>query len=50
MKPLTKEERAELKRLTRRIRTSKATQREFLRAIDLTNRDHAEVRREQANS
>ena len=44
MKPLTKQERAELKKLVRKIRTSKATQREFLRAITLTNRDHAEVR------
>ena len=48
MNPLTKKERAEFKRLKRRIRTSKATQREFLRAISLTNRDHAEARGEQS--
>ena len=43
MKALTKKERNELKRLTRKIRSAKATQREFLRAISLTNRDHANV-------
>ena len=45
MKALDKKERAELKKLTRRIRTQKATLREVNRAIDLTNRDHAEVRK-----
>ena len=43
MKALDKKERSELKKLTRKIRTQKATLREVLRAIDLTNRDHAEV-------
>ena len=43
---MTKKERAELKKLTRRIRTQKATLREVNRAIDLTNKDHAEVRNE----
>jgi hypothetical protein len=41
---LTKAEKAELKKLTRRIRTQRATFRELLRAIDLTNRDHKAVR------
>ena len=49
MKALDKKERAELKKLTRRIRTQKATLREVNRAIDLTNRDHAEVKRSQAS-
>ena len=44
MKALTKQDRTELKKLTRKIRTGKATQRDFLRAMSLTNRDHAEVR------
>ena len=44
MKPLTTKERAELKRLTRKIRSSRATIREFNRAFSLTNRDHAEVK------
>lgn len=43
MTPLDKKEQAELKRLTRKIRTGKATQREFLRAISLTNREHANM-------
>ena len=47
MEKLTKKERTELKRLTRKIRSSKATRREVLRAIDLTNRDHAQVKAEQ---
>lgn len=46
MKALTKKERSELKRLTRRIRTQRATLREVNRAIDLTNRDHAEAKGE----
>jgi hypothetical protein len=45
MKPLDKREQTELKRLTRRIRTNKATRREVLRAIDLTNRNHAQIKR-----
>ena len=44
MKALDKKERAELKKLTRKIRTQKATLREVNRAIDLTNRDHSEVK------
>jgi hypothetical protein len=48
MKELTTQERTELKRLTRRIRTNKATRREVLRAIDLTNRDHANYKERQA--
>lgn len=42
MAPLTKAEKTELKRITRRIRTGKATTREVLRAISLTNRDQAQ--------
>ena len=48
MKALDKKEISELKKLTKKIRTGKATQREFLRAISLTNRDHDEVRKEAA--
>ena len=44
MKPLDKKERAELKKLTRKIRTQKATYREFQRAISLTTRDHSQVK------
>ena len=44
MKPLTPEERKELKRLTRRIQTQRATVRELHRAFSLINRDHAEAR------
>jgi len=43
MKALNQKERAELKKLTRKIRTQKATYREFQRAISLTNRDHSQV-------
>jgi len=50
MKALNKKEQAELNKLNRKIQTGKATQREFLRAISLTNRDHAEVREEQKQS
>ena len=44
MKALDKKERSELKRLTRKIRSQRATLREVNRAIDLTNRDHAQVK------
>ena len=43
MKALDKKERAELKKITRKIRTGKATRREFLRAIALTTRDQAQA-------
>ena len=48
MTPLSTQERAELKKLTRRIRTQRATYRELQRAIDLTNRDHDQVKERQA--
>ena len=47
MKALNAKEKTELKRITKKIRTGKATQRELLRAISLTNRDHAEAKRQQ---
>jgi len=43
MNALTPAERMELRKLTRRIRTQRATLREVNRAIDLTNRDHRSV-------
>jgi len=45
MNALTPAERMELRKLTRRIRTQRATLREVNRAIDLTNRDHRNVDR-----
>lgn len=50
MTPLTKKEKAELKKLVRKIRTNRATRGEFLRAFSLTNRDHAEAKRTEETS
>ena len=49
MNALTPAERMELRKLTRRIRTQRATLREVKRAIDLTNRDHRNVDRNVAD-
>jgi len=49
MTTLNKQERTELKKLTRKIRTQRATLREVKRAIDLTNRDHHDVKANMEN-